>query len=61
MVTLPKSNSFNEVFNLDLKVFDLKHILWMIDSFSRFKKGKVTYSEQKGGNNINLRLDFTIQ
>ena len=40
-VTLPKTTSFNEVITLDLKEFGSKYILWMIDSFSRFKVGKL--------------------
>ena len=40
-VTLPKSRSFNEVVTLDLKEFRTKHILWMIDSFTRFIQGKL--------------------
>ena len=38
---LPKSRSFNEVVTLDLKEFGTKHILWMIDSFTRFIQGKL--------------------
>ena len=40
-VALPKSRSFNEVVTLDLKEFGTKHILWMIDSFTRFIQGKL--------------------
>ena len=43
---MPKSNSFNEVVTLDLKAFGLKHVLWMIDSFSRFVQGKVIQSKR---------------
>ena len=39
--TLPKSWSFNEVVTLDLKEMGTKHILWMIDSFTRFIQGKL--------------------
>ena len=38
---MPKSNSFNEVVTLDLKTFGSKHILWIIDSFSRCVQGKI--------------------
>ena len=34
-------STFNEVVTLDLKTFGLKHVLWIIDSFSRFVQGKV--------------------
>ena len=40
-VTLPKTTSFNEVITLDLKEFGTKHVLWMIDKFSRFMVGKL--------------------
>ena len=40
-VALPKLWSFNEVVTLDLKEFGTKHILWMIDSFTRFIQGKL--------------------
>ena len=40
-VTLPKSTSFNEVVTPDLKDFENKYVLWMIDSFSRFMVGKL--------------------
>ena len=39
-ITLPKSSTFNEVFTLDFKSFGSNHILWIIDSFSRFLQGK---------------------
>ena len=40
-IALQKSQSFNEVVTLDLKEFGTKHILWMIDSFTRFIQGKL--------------------
>ena len=40
-VTLPKTRSFNEVVTLDLKEFGTKYVLWMIESFTRFIKGKL--------------------
>ena len=40
-MALPKSRSLNEVVTLDLKEFGTKHILWMIDSFTRFIQGKL--------------------
>ena len=45
-VTLPKASSFNEIVTLDLKSFGLKHILWIIDSFSRFLIGKVIQNKR---------------
>ena len=45
-VSLPKSNSFDEVVNLDLKAFGSKPVLWMIVSFSRFVQGKVIQNKR---------------
>ena len=40
-VTLPRATSFNEVVTLDLKEFGLKYVLWMVDMFTRFIRGKL--------------------
>ena len=40
-VTLLKSTSFNKIVTLDLKDFGSKYILWMVDSFTCFIKGKL--------------------
>ena len=45
-VTLPKSSTFNEVVTLDLKIFGLKYVLWIVDSFSRFMQGKVVQNKK---------------
>ena len=45
-VTLPKASSFNEVITMDLKSFGSKHVLWIIDSFSRIVQGKVLHSKK---------------
>ena len=45
-VTLPKASSFNKIVTLDLKSFGLKHVLWIIDSFSRFVQGKVIQNKR---------------
>ena len=47
-IALPKSRSFNEVVTLDLKEFGTKHILWMIDSFTRFIQGKFIPNKKAG-------------
>ena len=44
-VTLQKASSFNEVVTMDLKSFGSKHVLWIIDSFSRFVKGRVLHNK----------------
>ena len=44
--TLPKASSFNEVVTLDLKEFGNKHVLWMIDRFSRFMVGKLLINKK---------------
>ena len=36
-----KVTSFNKLVTLDLKEFESKYVLWMIDSFNRFMKGKL--------------------
>merc|ERR1712114_113854 len=38
---LPNASSFNEIVTLDLKQFGNKHVLWCIDSFTRFIQGKL--------------------
>merc|ERR1712240_115741 len=38
---LPNASLFNEVVTLDLKQFGNKHVLWCIDSFTRFIQGKL--------------------
>ena len=40
-VALPRATSFNEIVTLDLKQFGNKHVLWCIDSFTRFIQGKL--------------------
>ena len=40
-IALPNASSFNEVVTLDLKQFGNKHVLWCIDSFTRFIQGKL--------------------
>merc|ERR1712240_478950 len=40
-IALPNASSFNEVVTLDLKQFGDKHVLWCIDSFTRFMQGKL--------------------
>ena len=46
LVTLPMSTIFNGVVTLDLKVFGLKHVLWIIESFNRFVQGKVILNKR---------------
>ena len=45
-VTLLKVSIFNEIVTLDLKTFGLKHMLWIIDSFSRLVQGKVIQNKR---------------
>ena len=45
-VTLQKVTIFHEIVTLDLKVFRSKHVLWIIDSFSRFVQGKVILNKR---------------
>ena len=33
-VTLPKASSFKEIITLDLKEFDKKYVLWMVDGLA---------------------------
>merc|ERR1711889_47621 len=40
-IVLPNASSFNEIVTLDLKQFGNKHVLWCIDSFTRFIQGKL--------------------
>ena len=40
-VALPRATSFNEIVTLDLKQFGNKYVLWCIDAFTRFVKGKL--------------------
>ena len=35
-VTLLRLSTFNEVGTLDLKAFESKYVIWIIDSFNRF-------------------------
>ena len=55
-VTLPKASPFNEVVTLDLKEFGIKHLLWMIDRFSRFMVGKLL-TNKKAEMIINALMD----
>ena len=41
--TIPISSTFNKVGTLD---FGLKHVLWIIDRFSRFVQGKVIQNKR---------------
>lgn len=45
-VTLSRSSTFNKVVTLDLKAFGSKHVLWMVDRFSRFVQGKVMQNKR---------------
>ena len=38
-IALPKVTDFNQVVTLDLKQFDGKNVLWVVDSFTRFIQG----------------------
>ena len=40
-VTLPTSRAFNKVVTLDLKEFESRYVLWMIDLFTRFIQRKM--------------------
>ena len=55
-VTLPKASSFNEVVTLNLKEFGNKHVLWMIDRFSRFMVGKLL-TNKKAETIMNALMD----
>ena len=45
--TLPKVCDTNQIITWDLKEWDNRHIMWMIDSFSRFVKGVVISDKKK--------------
>ena len=51
-VILPKATPFNEVVTLDLKEFDSKYILSIVDLFTRFIQGKLI---------TNKKVDTIIQ
>ena len=56
-MTIPKAYSFNEIVSLDLKQFGELHVLWMVDTFSRFIQGKVI--KNKGSMTIIKALEET--
>ena len=45
--TLPKVCDTNQIITWDLKEWGHRHIMWMIDSFSRFVKGVVIPNKKK--------------
>ena len=45
--TLPKVTDTNQIITWDLKEWRGRHIMWMIDSFSRFVKGIVITNKKK--------------
>merc|ERR1712112_812755 len=45
--TLPKVTDTNQIITWDLKEWKGRHIMWMIDSFSRFVKGIVITNKKK--------------
>merc|ERR1711873_265242 len=46
-IALPNASSFNEVVTLDLKQFGNRHVLWCIDSFTRFIQGKLLENKRE--------------
>ena len=44
---MPKTKSFNEIITLDIKDFDNKYILWMIDSFTQFIQEKLLSNKKE--------------
>ena len=58
-ITFSKTETFNKVVALDLKNFGSKHVLWIIDSFCRFVKGKVILNK-KADTIVNTITDTRI-